>query len=284
MSAATHKKLYVTKASGKRMVFLPGKLKQSLKRSGADEATGKEILDNILVDAYDGISTQEIYKKAFQQLRHHSRHLAARYKLKQAIMELGPTGYPFELFAGKVFEHLGYKIKTGVFVFGECVKHEMDIIGEKENTLVFGECKFHNRSGLKCDVKVPLYVHARFRDIENQYQKQPETNGKIHEGWVITNTHFSTDAIEYGNCAGLNLLGWDYPAGNALKNIIDSTGLHPLTCLTTLRKTEKQFFLDNKIVLSSQLMQHPGVLKQAGIDTKRIEHLAQEIEGLCHKK
>lgn len=284
MTAATNRKLYVTKASGKRMVFLPGKLKQSLKRSGAGEAMAKEILDTILADAYDGISTQEIYQKAFQQLRHHSRHLAARYKLKQAIMELGPSGYPFELYAGKVFEHMGYKVKTAEFVQGECVKHEVDVIGEKENILVFGECKFHNRPGLKCDVKVPLYVHSRFRDIENRYQKQPETNGKKHEGWVITNTHFSTDAIQYGNCAGLNLLGWDYPAGNALKNIIDSTGLHPLTCLTTLRKTEKQFFLDNKMVLSSQLMHQTAMLKQAGIDARRIEQLAQEIEGLCSKK
>lgn len=284
MTSAGHKKFSVTKASGKQAVFLPGKLMHSLKRSGADEAASTQIMNEILAEAYDGISTQEIYKKAFQQLRHHSRHLAARYKLKQAIMELGPSGYPFELYAGKVFEHLGYKVKTGVFVYGECVKHEVDIIGEKENILVFGECKFHNRTGLKCDVKVPLYVHSRFRDIENRYQKQPETNGKKHEGWVITNTHFSTDAIQYGNCSGLNLLGWDYPAGNGLKNIIDTSGLHPLTCLTTLRKTEKQFFLDNKMVLSSQLMHQTAVLKQAGIDAKRKEQLAQEIEGLCSKK
>ncbi len=284
MASAGHKKFHVTKASGKQAPFLPGKLMQSLRRSGADETTVNAITNTIAAEAYEGITTNEIYRKAFRLLRSHSRHEAARYKLKQAIMELGPSGYPFELYAGKVFEHLGYKVKTGVFVYGECVKHEVDVIGEKENILVFGECKFHNRTGLKCDVKVPLYVHSRFRDIENRYQKQPETNGKIHEGWVITNTHFSTDAIQYGKCAGLNLLGWDYPAGNALKNIIDSTGLHPLTCLTTLRKTEKQFFLDNKIVLSNQLMQQPGVLKQAGIDARRIEQLAQEIKGLCFKK
>ncbi len=39
------------------MVFLPGKLKQSLKRSGADETTCKLILNKTLAEVYDGIST-----------------------------------------------------------------------------------------------------------------------------------------------------------------------------------------------------------------------------------
>ena len=281
MKAPANKKLHVTKASGKQMIFLPGKLKHSLKRSGADEATCKQILNEILAHAYDGISTQEIYKKAFQLLRHQSRQQAARYKLKHAIMELGPSGYPFEIFIGKVFEQQGYRVKTAKFVTGECVNHEVDVIAEKDNRLLFGECKFHNRPGLKCDVKIPLYVHSRFRDIENGYSKRPETNGKIHEGWVITNTHFSSDAIQYGNCAGLNLLGWDYPAGMGLKDIVDKLGLHPLTCLTSLRKTEKQILLDNKIVLSNQLLQQPDLLKPTGMDAKRKEQLIKEIESLC---
>jgi hypothetical protein len=57
MTATQHKKIYVTKAPGKRMVFLPGKLKQSLKRSGADETTCKLILNKTLAEVYDGIST-----------------------------------------------------------------------------------------------------------------------------------------------------------------------------------------------------------------------------------
>lgn len=266
------------------MVFLPGKLMHSLKRSGADETTSKQIVDTILIDAYDGISTQEIYKRAFQELRQHSRHQAARYKLKHAIMELGPSGYPFEVFIGKIFEQQEYKVKTAQFVQGECVKHEVDVVAQKNNRLLFGECKFHNRPGIKCDVKIPLYVHSRFRDIENGYQKHPETNGKEHEGWVITNTHFSTDAIQYSNCAGLNLLGWDYPVGNGLKDIIDNLSLHPLTCLTGLRKNEKQILLDSKIVLSSQLLQQPDLLKTTGMDAKRKEKLMDEIGGLCLKK
>ncbi len=281
MNAAVNKQLHVTKASGKRAVFLPGKLIHSLKRSGADEAACKQILNAIEAEAYDGISTQEIYKKAFRLLRHQSRQQAARYKLKHAIMELGPTGFPFEIFMGKLFEQLQYKVKTGQILKGDCVKHEVDVIATKDNRMVFAECKFHNRPGIKCDVKIPLYVHSRFRDIEKQYQKQPDTNGKIHEGWVVTNTHFTEDAIQYGTCAGLHLIGWDYPQGNGLKDMIDRMGLHPITCLTTLKNAEKQWLLNNNIVLCSQLLQQPAVVKATGMDAKRKEQLIKEIEGLC---
>jgi hypothetical protein len=281
MKFSPDKKLLVTKASGKKMIFFPGKLKHSLKRSGADEATTKQILDIVLADAYDGISTQEIYQQAFRLLKQNSRHHAARYKLKHAIMELGPTGYPFEVFVGKIFEQLLYKVRTGQIIKGECVKHEVDVIAAKGNLLVFAECKFHNRPGVKCDVKIPLYVHSRFRDIESHYQKQPETNSKIHQGWLVTNTHFTDDTVRYGECVGLQLLGWDYPVGNGLKEIIDRMGLHPITCLTTLRNAEKQILLDKNIVLSNQILNDLHLLKTLRIDDKRTSEVKKEIEGLC---
>ena len=283
MSSSNHKKFHVTKASGQQMIFLPGKLKHSLQRSGADDATSKQILDAISMDAYDGITTQEIYKKAFGLLRQNSRQQAARYKLKQAIMELGPTGYPFEIYIGELFKQLHYKVKTGQIIKGACVNHEVDVIASKENILLFAECKFHNRPGIKCDVKIPLYVRSRFRDIENQFSKQPETNGKVHQGWVVTNTHFSTDAIQYSECASLHLLGWDYPKDNGLKDMIDRMGLHPVTCLTTLRQSEKQFLLDKNIVLSNQLLQEPQLLKLPGITAARIEQALIEVAGLCNR-
>ncbi len=283
MPSHHHTKFYVTKASGKQMVFLPGKLKHSLQRSGADEATSKQIVNTILMDAFDGITTQEIYKKAFSLLRQNSRQQAARYKLKQAIMELGPTGYPFEIFIGELFKQLQYKVKTGQIIKGECVQHEVDVVAELGNTVLFAECKFHNRPGIKCDVKIPLYVHSRFMDIENKFSKQTEKNEKIHEGWIVTNTHFSTDAIQYGKCSGLHLLGWDYPKDNRLKDMIDRMGLHPLTCLTTLRQSEKQFLLDKKIVMSSQLLVSSELSELPGMTEARKILIVSEVQGLCYQ-
>lgn len=283
MSKPHHKKFNVIKASGEQMIFLPEKLKHSLHRSGADDATSNQIVATIISDASDGISTREIYKKAFRLLKQNSNQHAARYKLKHAIMELGPTGYPFEIFIGEIFKQLKYKVKTGQLIKGECVQHEVDVVAELGNILLFAECKFHNKSGIKCDVKIPLYVHSRFRDIENKFSKQPATNRKLHEGWLVTNTQFSSDAIKYGECAGLHLLGWDYPYNNGLKDMIDRMGLYPVTCLTTLLQAEKQYLLDKYIVLCSQLLQQNILFKIPGLTTGRKERVLKEVEGLCNK-
>lgn len=220
MTSNQHKRIYATKASGKLMVLFPEKRKHSLKRSLADEATSKQIVDAILTDAIDGVSTQEKYKKAFSSLKPNSRQQAARYKLKHAIIEQGPTGFTLKSFIEKVFEQLEYKVKTGQIIKGEWVKHEVDIIGAKDNKMVFAEYKFQNSQGISRDMKISLYVHYRLRDIENQYQKQPERNGKVHEGWVVPNSHFAEDAMHYGTCAGLQLLGCDETQGNGLKHMI----------------------------------------------------------------
>ena len=76
MSKSAHKKFNATKASGEQMVFLPEKLKHSLHRSGADDATSNQIVGTIISGASDGISTREIYKKAFQLLKQNSNQIS----------------------------------------------------------------------------------------------------------------------------------------------------------------------------------------------------------------
>jgi len=50
------------------------------------------------------------------------------------------------------------------------------------------------------------------------------------EGWIVTNTRFPDDAAAYGRCAGMHLVGWNYPANaESLREMIDTAGLHPLT-------------------------------------------------------
>ena len=49
----------------------------------------------------DGMTTHMIYQWVYNYLREHTDSLAARYKLKKAFMELGPSGYPFEQLVSK---------------------------------------------------------------------------------------------------------------------------------------------------------------------------------------
>lgn len=271
----------ITKASGLKVPFNKGKLKQSLMRSGANSEQADEVVNEVMEMLEEGMSTRKIYKAAFRLLRNVSRPMAARYKLKQAIMELGPSGFPFEQFVGELLKHRGYKTQVGVIVKGHCVNHEIDVIAEKDEHHFMIECKFHNRQGYVCDVKIPLYIQSRFLDVEKQWKQLDGHAEKFHQGWVVTNTRFSEDAAQYGRCMNMNLVGWDYPRNNGLKDWIDSSGLHPVTCLTTLTHREKQELLDKKIVLCKTLHHNHTVLQSIGIGSPRLEKVMDECSALC---
>ncbi len=279
------KAISIVKMTGERDEFSEAKLKHSLERSGASDVVILEVIEIVKKSLYDGITTKEIYKKAFDLLRKTSQpSTAARYKLKNAIMELGPTGFPFEKFIGAILSYEGFQTQVGVIVKGHCVNHEVDVIAQKNNQHFMIECKFHSDAGRFCNVKIPLYIQSRFKDVEAQWEKQPGHGTKFHQGWVVTNTRFSSDAIQYGICAGLYLLSWNYPRKNSLKERIDRSGLHPITCLTTLTKNEKQKLLDKDIVLCTDLTLHPKLLKSLEISEKRQKKILRETHELCNNK
>jgi hypothetical protein len=98
---------------------------------------------------------------------------------------------------------------------------------------------------------------------------------------VVTNTRFSNDAIQYGACIGLKLVGWDYPEKGSLKDMIDTLGLYPITCLTSLTKNEKEYLLEKKIVLCIELINNKFLLEQLKISANRVDTILQETHILC---
>lgn len=273
--------IFITKASGEVVPFSAEKLRQSLKHAGASDERAQQIVDYISGRLHERIATKKIYRIAFNLLKESSRPLAAKYHLKRAIMELGPSGYPFEKFIAEILRYQGFEIAVGEIVPGKCVNHEIDVIAAKDEHHYMIECKYHNQPGIFSDVKVPLYIQARFKDVEAQWLKLPGHGTKFHQGWVVTNTRFSSDAIQYGTCAGLKLLGWDYPIKGSLKELIDTLGLYPITCLTTLTKIEKQNLLDRKIVLCKEISDNEQYLVQAGVNPARINAIMEEANQLC---
>lgn len=275
--------LEVTKASGEKVPFIEEKLRKSLLRSGAEEQQVQQILSEISFKLYSGIPTKKIYQLAFKMLKSGSKPFAARYRLKQGIMELGPSGFPFEKFIGEFLRYQGYQIKVGQIVKGKCVNHEIDVIAKKDNLHFMIECKYHNLPGKVCNVKIPLYIQARFKDVEAMLLKIDGHEAKFHQGWVVTNTRFTNDAIRYGTCAGLHLLGWDYPKTENLKDQIDQMGLYPLTCLTTITTNEKQKLLDKNIVLCKEISENESLLLKIGITNSRIKTILEEASQLCKR-
>jgi len=273
--------ILIRKSSGELAPFDENKLSRSLTRAGADKVFVQRILQEISAQLYEGISTGEIYRKAFNMLRSFARPMAAKYRLKRALMELGPTGFPFEKYVAALLKSQGFETINNQVLEGKCVTHEVDVLATVNHTIHFIECKFHNERNLVCDVKIPLYVHSRFLDLKERQSQLKGNEDKTFKGWVVTNTKFSDDAIKYGLCSGLELIGWDFPAGQSLRDLIATTGLHPITSLTSLTQREKKLLLDDKVILCQELVSDPTIIDKLGVKSNRRKTVLAEAKSLC---
>ncbi|KYG72869.1 ATP cone domain-containing protein [Roseivirga echinicomitans] len=268
--------ILVKKYSGELVPFEIEKLENSLFKSGASPELIEEITQEVLGCLVEGISTKEIYKRAYGILRKSSYALAGRYKLKKAILELGPSGYPFEAFIAHLFEYQGYKVQSGVVLDGKCVSHEVDVRAENDTEIHFMECKYHSNPGYKSDVKIALYVHSRVNDLIAHYQ--PKFPNKKFTGWIVDNTNFTSDAIRYAECSGLKIMAWSYPSKGSLKDRIEISGLYPISCLVSLTKAEKQVLLKKDIVLCQQLLDSDEALHL--IDRRKHNKVLEECREI----
>jgi len=277
----THDTIEIIKSSGQKVKFSLDKLRNSLKHSGADHELVEEIVSKVNDELFEGITTNEIYNRAYSLLKNNKSIFASKYKLKKAIYELGPTGFPFERFVAAILQYSGFSVKVDIIMNGACVNHEIDVVAEKNNLITVIECKFHNEEGRNCNVKVPLYIHSRYNDVKAHWATYKNKTKSLDKGWVVTNTRFTEDAITYGRCANLYLLSWDYPTNDGLKDRIDRLGLYPITVSGLLSNREKQFLLSRNVVLCRQLIKDKFFLDHLGISEPRKTKILDEIEQLC---
>ena len=273
--------VFITKSDGTGEPFDAQKLVRSMVHAGASADTAKQIARDVERGLWSGISTQEIYSRAFSLLREHKRGIAARYSLKRAVMEFGPSGFPFEMYISELFRAEGFKTEVDQIVQGACVEHEVDVVIHKKEETVYAEAKFHNTIGFKTDLKTVLYIQARIFDLrEAQKAKKRDERMRI-SGLVVTNTKFTDKALEYAQCQGLEVLGWDNPAGATLHERIEKNRLYPITALTTLNPREKMALLSKKIVLCRDIPDRGPVLREVGLTGRRAEEAFKEAGSLC---
>ena len=205
---------------------------------------------------------------------------AARYSVRRALFGLGPTGFPFEDFLARIFQAEGYIVKTGSIIQGTCVPHEIDVAAYRDDHAFVAEAKFHARPGIKSDLQVALYCNARRLDLVSQRICDDDHCG-IQEFFIITNTKFTSMAERYAECAGLQLLGWDYPTHNNLHDRIAATGLYPVTVLQSLSNAQKRTLLQQKVIVCRDIVEKPQVLRTLHISTKKFEAVLSEARQLC---
>ena len=273
--------IQIKKQSGEIVPFDKKSLHRSLMNSGADLENANQICDTITKELYNGISTKELYQKAFDLLKKSKSSVAARYSLKRALQDLGPEGFFFEKWVAKIFEVQGYDTMTSQTLTGKStVTHEIDVIISNKNEDLICECKFRNDIDAKISVTTPMYFLSRFNDLKDNSFTFFNRPFKPQKGYMITNAFFTTDSIAFADCYGINLISWNYPEDKSIKRLTDFHGLYPVTCLTTLTKEEEQTLLSKNCILVRELIKNPVLLDHFKFSNDRKELILKEAGEL----
>ncbi len=272
----------IIKASGKREEFSEKKLRYSLGRVGAGLSDINLIVKEVRRKVRDGTKSKEILETVLDFLRYRDPAIAAKYNLKNAIMNLGPSGYPFEEYFARVLKEHGYETRIGEMVKGFCADQEIDIIAVRGNHHLMIECKYHNSPGARSDLKVALYTYARFLDVKEAWEKRDKNVEKFHQAVLVTNTKCTSEAIRFAKCRGIKVIAWSYPFGQNLQNMIEQKNLYPITVLLSLSSMARRKLLRRGIIFARDLMDVDieKISQETGIPAKEIESLQDEARKI----
>ncbi len=265
----------IIKAHGGKENFSRHKLLRSLRRTGLPMRKCSLIADKVSREIYEGTTTRDIYRRALRLVKESSPVAASHFSLKKSLFELGPTGHLFELYVAKYFEALGYKTEVCQTVKGRFVSHEVDVIATRGAECLFVECKFHNRQGIRNDIKIALYVKARWDDVREGAEKK-----RITGYCLASNTAFTLDALAYAQGTGLKLLGVNAPEGESFLDQIRKLHLYPITSLGRLSNLIRAELLAQNIILANELPGQKKLLLKLGLSESDFNLLVSEIAKL----
>jgi hypothetical protein len=221
--------IWVVKESGEKELFNKQKARNALRRTGMSAKESDEALARLGEKLYDGIPTKKIYSKLYEIIEAMKPEVSHRFNLKRALFDIGPTGYEFEDFIGRLLSTQGYASDLRQVLNGRCVTHEVDVVATKNGRTYSIECKFHNQYGTRCRIQTALYVYARFLDLKEGGKAGLCRN--VTKPMLITNTKFSEDVVRYAECMDFPLLGWRYPIQESLETLIDRSKCYPVTVI-----------------------------------------------------
>lgn len=266
----------ITKFDGSKQPYDEDKIRSSATRVGVPSDLQEQMLVTIRDRLYDGITTKEIFDMIKEFLQNSSSpHLAMKYNLKEALAQLGPSGYPFEKYIALLLVELGYTTKTNQIIEGSCVSHEVDVLAVKDGTTYFIEAKFHKSPAQRSDVRISLYIKARYDDLASAWPNGPT------RPWIITNTRFSTDAIKYSQCQNIRLTSWGYPKGEGIMDLIEQTHLHPVTIIDALSKDDKARLMASGVVACRQLLDPAN---HSLLPKKLLDSLLPHLSKICQNQ
>ena len=267
----------IVKYSGKVEEFDSEKIKRTIVNAGGSKKLAEEAVREVVKQYHEGMTTKEIMKILLGLLKKEPG-VAERYDLKRAIMSLGPSGFPFEIFFAHVLNHYGYETRIGEKLIGNNIAYEIDIIAQK---IAFGkpgkkflvECKYHNKPGIMTKIRYAKKTYGTFLALKDYNFDQP---------WLATNTKCSFDTIDYAKSVNLKITSWTYPKDESLLILIENQKLYPITILQSLPNRIKEKLYNSKILIAQDLLQYSlDELKQKlQLPEKEIKEIIRKVKDI----
>ncbi|OIO52227.1 hypothetical protein COY93_04335 [Candidatus Uhrbacteria bacterium CG_4_10_14_0_8_um_filter_58_22] len=244
--------MLIKKSNGERVTFNPEKIRATIMRAGASDDLADRVLRRVQPKVRDGMATRRLFAIVHKELRRESQHLAQRYNLRTALLRLGPAGFKFEKYVASILNAYEYAASVPEQDYvGLCVRHEVDVVATKGGRSVVIEAKFRNRFADTVTLRDALATWARYNDLRDG----AETNRScplFDEIWIVTNGTFSDRAMQFGQCRGINMVGWRM--GQSLAEMVDHTALYPITVIDSLRQWELERFAKNDLLLCREVV------------------------------
>ena len=270
--------MFIIKSSGEKVEFDAQKVKASMMRSGADQKTADAVLGDLKKQLHSGMTTKQVYRIVFDELKKRKSCIACRYDLRNALLRLGPAGYKFEKYVASILNAYGYDAHVpDDEIEGSCVMHEVDVVAEKDNRNIFIEAKFRNRFNDVVNLKDTMATWARFLDLVDG-----SAVGKCQhfdEAWIVTNARFSDRARQFGICKGIHMIGWNIPQERTFAQMVDRNAVYPVTVLDDLTQAELDKLSNQGIMLCKELTEIDSNELQAKLDVS--EPRVLELIKMC---
>ena len=245
--------MLIQKSSGEFVQFSLEKLRESVMRAGASGPVALRVANEVARHVVDGMTTKQLHEYVRAELSRDNVCIACRYSLREGLERLGPSGFQFEAYVAALLAATGYQAKLPEEYMGACVMHEVDVEAQKGGRRAAIEAKFRNNHRDHVRLKDILVAYARFLDLRDgaAQGKCP----KFDEVWVVTNGQFSDRAMTYAGCKDMKLVGWNYPKGAGLEQMIDRAALYPVTVIHGLTTAELDGLAQANMMLCQDLAQ-----------------------------
>ena len=242
----------IIKKNGTKELFAPEKLCQSIMAVGVPDHLAQQVCSIVDASIESGVSTDKIFVTTRKYINEFNPRMAAIYALERGLSALGPSGFIFEQYIAALFTEMGYHVETNIYAEGEGVSHEIDVWAEKGNVVFVIEAKYRNDFRSKTHINQVMYADAKVQDIKRRAIVEGDTR-EFYE-WVVTNTQFTNNAINYVYHRDMQLMGWDFPKYINLKKIVFERNLYPVTTLPSITKKVLKKFSSDGIILVKQLI------------------------------